>query len=106
MQGKAKIAAMAFTCAASIAPTAVTGAAESTADLIKSTQEEWVRCLRDAYPFYAKKTPGQNYAAEMTFGACSVYEEKLRTFSSETGVSRSAFEKLKAATKKSFIGAK
>lgn len=106
MREIAKIAAMALACTAGITLTAMPGAAELTADLIKSTQEEWVRCLKDAYPFYARKTPSPNYAAEMTFGACSVYEEKLWAFSAETGASRSAFEKLKAATKKSFMGAK
>jgi hypothetical protein len=106
MRGKTKIAAMALVSTAAITLMVAAGVAQSTPDLIKSTQEEWLRCLKDAYPSYARKTPSQNYAAEMTFGACSAYEEKLWAFSSETGVSRSAFEKLKANTKKSFIGAK
>lgn len=104
MRRKTIIAAMTLVCTADIALAAAPGATELTADLIKSTQEEWLRCLKDAYPSYARKTPSQNYATEMTFGACSAYEEKLWAFSSETGVSRSAFEKLKAAMKRSFVG--
>lgn len=107
-----KVAVMALVCSAGLACSAgmtfaaAPGASESTEDLIKSTQEEWLRCLKDAYPFYAKKTPSANYAAEMTFGACAAHEEKLWAFSSEAGISRSAFEKQKAVTKKSLMGAK
>ena len=82
------------------------GAAQSTADLVTSTREEWVRCLKDAYPSYAKKTPNQNYAADMTLQACSMYEERLWGLSSETGVTPDAFEKLKTATKKALTSGK
>ncbi len=108
MRRATKIAgpALALACAAGVATIPSSGGAQSAAEQIKSTQEEWMRCLKDAYPFYARKTPSQNYAANMTFQACSIDEEKLWTFLSETGVSRSAFEKIKSAAKKSFVSAK
>jgi len=106
MRRETKIVAVALACTVGIAQLPSPGSAQSAADQIKSTQEEWIRCLKDAYPFYARKTPTQNYAADMTFQACSVDEEKLWTFLSETGVSRSAFEKIRAAAKKSFVSAK
>jgi hypothetical protein len=106
MRRETKIAAVALACTVGIAQLPSPGSAQSAADQIKSTQEEWIRCLKDAYPFYARKTPSQNYAADMTFQACSGDEEKLWTFLSETGVSRSAFEKIRAAAKKSFVSEK
>jgi hypothetical protein len=106
MRRETKIAALALACTVGIALIQSPGNAQSAAEQIKSTQEEWLRCLKDAYPSYARKTPSQNYAADMTFQACSANEEKLWTFLSESGVSRSAFEKIKAATKKSFVSAK
>jgi hypothetical protein len=80
--------------------------AQSDVDPVKATKEEWVRCLKDQFPSYARKTPNQNYAADMTLQACSVYEEKLLAFMSATGVPRSAFEQLKSATKKALMAGK
>jgi len=107
MRRKATIVArIALTCTAVIAAMPGSCFAQSAADQIKSTHDEWTRCLKDAYRLYARKTPSQNYAADMTLQACSMYEERLWGLSSETGVTRDAFEKLKAATKKAIMSGK
>jgi hypothetical protein len=97
---------LALACALCFAQLPVSALAQSGVDPVKTTQEEWVRCLKDRFPFYARKTPNQNYASDMTLQACAMYEEKLSGLMSETGVSRSAFEQLRAATKKALMAGK
>jgi hypothetical protein len=99
MRGKAKIAGV-ITCAVWITQIPDPGIAQSAAELAKSMQVQWMRCLKDAYQVYERRTPTRNSAAEMAFQFCSTEEDEVWTFSSETGVSRSAFEQLKSATKK------
>jgi hypothetical protein len=80
--------------------------AESAADLAMSMQDQWRRCLKDSYQVYERRTPSKNSAAEMAFQFCSVQEEELWSYSSEAGVSRNAFEQIKAAAKKALVGGK
>lgn len=80
--------------------------AESAADLAKSMQEQWQRCLKDSYQAYERRTPNRNAAAEMALQFCSVQEDALWAYSSEAGVSRSAFEKLRAAAKRALMAGK
>lgn len=82
------------------------GAAQSASDLVKSTQDQWQRCLRDSYQTYERRTPSKNSAAELAFQFCFTQEEALWAYSSEAGVSRNAFERLKAAIKRALIAGK
>ena len=107
MRRKTKMAAMIVTaCTVYIAHMPNTCAAESPADIAKSMQAQWVRCLKEAYEVYERRTPSRNSAAEMALQFCSTEENELWTFSSESGVSRAAFDQLKSATKKALIGGK
>ncbi len=89
-----------------IAQTPSPGAAQSAADLAKSMQDQWKRCLRHSYETYERRTPSKNSAAELAFQFCATQEETLWIYSSESGVSRSAFEQLKAAAKRALIAGK
>jgi hypothetical protein len=105
MRGNTKIAVM-IAGTFCIAPMPDRCVAQSAADLAKSMQEQWIRCLKDAFEVYEKRTPSRNSAADMAMQFCSTEEAELWTFSSETGMSRGAFDQLKAATKKALIAGK
>ena len=68
-----------------IAQTPSPGAAQSAADLAKSMQDQWKRCLRHSYETYERRTPSKNSAAELAFQFCATQEETLWIYSSEFG---------------------
>jgi len=82
------------------------GAAQSAADLAKSMQDQWKRCLRNSYETYERRTPNKNSAAELAFQFCATQEETLWIYSSESGVSQSAFAQSKVAAKRALIAGK
>ena len=107
MRRKTKIAVMVvLACTACIPQMPAPAAAQSAGDMAKSIQDQWKRCLKNSYEGYERRTPSKNSAAEMAFQFCATQEDAIRAYSSEAGVSRSAFEQLKAATKKALIGGK
>jgi Zn-dependent alcohol dehydrogenase len=107
MRRKTKLAAMiVLACTACTTQMPNLCVAQSAVDLAKSMQDQWKRCLKDSYQVYERRTPSKSSAAEMAFQFCSTQEDELWVYSSETGVSRSAFDHFKAAMKKSLAEGK
>ncbi len=97
---------MALCCALFIVAGSAPGAAPAAAELAKSMQEQWKRCLANSFQTYEARTPSKNSAADMALQFCSTQEDAFWADAADAGMSRNAFEQLKAATKKGLIGGK
>jgi hypothetical protein len=104
-EGEGEMIRLPLACACLVAFSLI-AEAQSTADVVKRKQDQWMACLKSSFRLYRKQTIDPNAAAERAFLACTTEEDDLRAFSADAGVPRSAFAGLKSATKQVLIEGK